>query len=107
MLIVNLGESNLQNYQTICYQRQGDKLLSPENCTLTIEFDHPENGLTWEIVAISGQRHHYRNRGKGIELWSHLTQQWFKVDQVDWFPGKDKILCWDNFCAEWSELPLD
>ena len=105
--MVNLRESNLQNHQTICYQRQGDKLSFPENCTLTIEFEDPENGLTWEIVARSGQRYHYRNNGKGIELWSHLKQQWFKVDQVDWFPGKEKVLCWDNFCAEWSELPLD
>lgn len=105
--MVNLGESSLHTYQTICYQRQEDKLSSPENCTLTIEFDHPENGLAWEIVARSGQRYYYRNNGEGIELWSHLTQQWFKVERVHWFPDREKILCWDNFCAEWSELPLD
>lgn len=106
-LMVNLGESDPQTYQTTCYQRQGDELLSPQSCTVTLEFDHPEHGLTWQILTRSGQKHHYRNRGTGVELWSHLTQQWLKVEQVDWFPGQTKILCWDNFCAEWSELPLD
>jgi hypothetical protein len=105
--MVNLGKFDPQNYQTTCYYRQGNELLSPESCVVTLEFDHPEHGLTWKIVTRSGQTHHYRNQGTGVELWSHLAQQWLKVNHVDWFPGQEKVLCWDNFCAEWEALPLD
>ncbi len=107
LLMANLGMSNLQTYQTTCYQRFKDELLSPQSCTVTMQFDHPENGLDWQIIILSGQKYHYRNQGMGIEIWSDVGQKWSKVEQVDWFPYKEGILCWDDFCADWRELPLD
>lgn len=94
-------------YQTTCYQRQGDQLVNTQTCTVTLQYEHPENGLDWEIVTLSGEVYHYRNLGTGIELWSDLTQQWTPVQITDWFPEKEGVLCWDNFCADWREIPLD
>ncbi|GBF78879.1 hypothetical protein [Aphanothece sacrum] len=106
--MTNIGAVNRENnYQTTCYRRQGNQLLSPESCQVTMEFEHPENGLNWKIVTRSGQVHHYRNLGTGIQLWSHLSHQWVNVKQTDWFPEQEGILCWDDFCADWRELPLD
>ena len=87
-------------YQTTCYQRQVNQLVNPQACTVTLQYD-------WEIVTLSGEVYHYRNLGAGIELWSDLTQQWTPVKITDWFPEKEGILCWDNFCADWREIPLD
>ena len=94
-------------YQTTCYQRQGTELVNAQTCTVTLQYEHPENGLDWKIVTLSGEVYHYRNLGVGIELWSHLTQQWTPVNITDWFPEKEGILCWDDFCADWREIPLD
>lgn len=94
-------------YQTTCYQRQGNQLVNPQSCTVTMQFDHPENGLNWKIVTRRGQVYHYRNPGTGIELWSHLTQQWVNVTETNWLTTQEGILCWDNFCADWRQLPLD
>ncbi|HAC64863.1 MAG TPA: hypothetical protein DCF68_15360 [Cyanothece sp. UBA12306] len=98
--------SEPQNYQTNCYQRLEDKLSSPEGCQVTMQFNHPDNGLDWQIVTFSGQKYHYRNQGMGIEIWSDRQQKWSKVTKVDWFPGQEGVLCWDDFCADWRDLPL-
>ena len=103
--LVTVSEEN--SYQTTCYQRQSDQLVSPQSCTVTMQFDHPENGLDWKIVTRSGQVHHYRNLGTGIESWNHLTQKWVKVKEIDWHSTQQGILCWDDFCADWRDIPLD
>ncbi|MEA5532702.1 hypothetical protein [Crocosphaera sp. XPORK-15E] len=108
ILLANLTAVSEENiHQTTCYDRQGNQLVNSQSCTVTMEYDHPENGLNWKIVTRSGEVHHYRNPGTGIELWSHLNQAWVKVQETDWFPEKEGILCWDDFCADWRELPLD
>ena len=94
-------------YKTICYQLQDNELVNAENCTVTLQYEHPENGLNWKIVTLSGKVHHYRNLGTGIERWNDPTQQWTPVNITDWFPNKEGVLCWDNFCADWREIPLD
>jgi hypothetical protein len=107
-VLANLTTVSQDNtYQTTCYHLQANQLLNPQSCVVTLEFEHPENGLDWKIVTLSGEVHHYRNLGTGIELWSHLAQQWTPVKLTDWFPDKEGILCWDNFCADWREIPLD
>ena len=107
-LLANLTIVNQDNtYQTTCYHLQDDQLVNPQGCTVTLEFEHPENGLNWKIVTLNGEVYHYRNLGQGIELWSHLAQQWTPVQLTNWFPDKERILCWDTFCADWQDIPLD
>jgi hypothetical protein len=107
-LVANFSDvAQAQDYQTFCYGRQGNQLVGKENCTVTVTFDHPRNGLDWRIVTRSGRVRHYRNRGEGIELWSQKLQKWVPVVDNDWFSLEDAILCWDDFCADWQGLPLD
>ena len=106
-LMANQAIAQVQDYQTTCYKRQGNQLVSKENCRVTMELDHPTNGLDWRILTRSGQVWHYRNRNEGIERWSQKTKKWVPVADTDWFSIEEAILCWDDFCAEWKELPLD
>ncbi|MEM8777347.1 MAG: hypothetical protein AAGF26_00455 [Cyanobacteria bacterium P01_G01_bin.49] len=107
-LLTNLAAVSEENtYQTTCYHRQDNQLVDPQSCTVIMQFEHPDHGLNWKIITRSGQVHHYRNQGTGIELWSHLGQEWLKVQTIDWVSSQKGILCWDDFCADWREIPLD